>query len=381
MCIAPKVEKLSSRDKVYSALSQPMENGCYDISNLEFGEDPKHFLYTWPFIITSQMSDLQKEVFDFHDTAKISPKLAERNIVLCGPMGIGKSYALWYIAASAYAEKRRLLYISDCSIWMGLEGDCLLPYFIHTFISQNTGLLSLEELAILNDPDVTYDYIEDAIFKKSPTIFILDEHAALVTRYEKVKDIDSLRWLGRFVVLNSHPRIYTVVIGASSHANYELRYLRNGSQIFKRFLKPLNREEAMQVLTGQGCHTEDLKDTILDECNCVPRELSQFAKCWIENPNSNSIVSDFRKARSVYFRRLLNSFYCELGSDVDRKAFLETLETMFRYGTFNAHRSFTEGFIDLSLCLRIDDAHIQPLVYLMLLSFYKLDTCSLRSTF
>jgi hypothetical protein len=359
-----------------------MENGCYDISKVEFGEDPKHFSYTWPFIVTSQMSDLQKEVFNFHDTAKISPKLTERNIVLCGPMGIGKSYTLWYIAARAYAEKRRLLYISDCSIWMGCKDDRLLPYLIRTFISQNTGLLSQEELDILNDPDVTYDDIEDEIFKKSPTIFILDEHAALVTRYEKVKDVDPLRWLGRFVILNSHPRIYTVVIGASSHANYELQYLRNGSQIFKRFLKQLSREEATQVLMGQGCNTEDvLEGAILDECNCVPRELSQFAKFWKENQDKDGIVSDFRKARSVYFRGLLNSFYGKLVSDVDRKAFLETLGTMFRKGTFDSHRSFTEGFIDLSLCLRIDDGHIQPLVCITLLSSYRLDTCSIRSTF
>jgi hypothetical protein len=113
---------------------------------------------------------------------------------------------------------------------------------IITFISQNSDLLSPEELDILYDPSVTYDDIEAAIFIRSPTIFIIDEHGALVTRYEKVKDVDLLRWLGRFVVLNSHPRIYTVIIGASSHANYELRYLRNGSQIFKRFLKQLTRQ-------------------------------------------------------------------------------------------------------------------------------------------
>jgi hypothetical protein len=40
------------------------------------------------------------------------------------------------------------------------------------------------------------DDIEAAIFRKSPTIFILDEHAVLVTQFEKVKDVDSLRWLG-----------------------------------------------------------------------------------------------------------------------------------------------------------------------------------------
>jgi hypothetical protein len=93
---------------------------------------------------------------------------------------------------------------------------------------------------------------------------------------------------------------------------------------------------------GQGYLEDILKDAILDECNCVPYELSQFAKCWKENPNSSDIVSDFRKARAVYFRGLLtNSFYSGLDSDVDRKAFLETLETMYRYGTFNAHHSFT----------------------------------------
>jgi hypothetical protein len=78
--IALKVGKLSSGDEMYNALSQPMENGCYDISQVEFGEDPKHFLYMWPFIVTSQMSALQKEVFNFHDTARMSPKATERNI-------------------------------------------------------------------------------------------------------------------------------------------------------------------------------------------------------------------------------------------------------------------------------------------------------------
>jgi hypothetical protein len=173
---------------------------------------------------------------------------------------------------------------------MGNNDEHLLQYLIITFISQNSDLLSQEELDILYDPSVAYDDIEAAIFRKSPTIFILDEHAALVTRYEKVKDVDSLRWLGRFVVLNSHPRIYTVVIGASSHANYDLRYLSNRSQIFKHFLKQFTREEATKVLKGQGCPEDILKDAILDECNCVPRELSQFAKCWKENLNSNDIV-------------------------------------------------------------------------------------------
>jgi hypothetical protein len=239
-CIAFEVGKYSSTDEVYCALSPPMENGCYDISKVQFGTLPKHFSKKWPFIVTSQMEALCDEVCLFHKTAMEDPEAEERNIVLCGPMGIGKSYTLWYIAARAYAEKRRLLYISDCSFWMDRDNADLLPYLIRTFIAQNLDLLSQEELAILNDPDVTNDNIEDTIFKKSPTIFILDEHAALVTRYEKVKDVDSLRWLGRFVVLNSHPRIYTVVIGASSHANYELRYIRNRSQIFKRFLKQLN---------------------------------------------------------------------------------------------------------------------------------------------
>jgi hypothetical protein len=358
-----------------------MENGCYDISNVEFGEDPKHFSYTWPFIVTSQMSDLQKEVFNFHDTAKISPKLTERNIVLCGPMGIGKSYTLWYLAARAYAEKRRLLYISDCSFWMDRDDADLLPYLIRTFIAQNLDLLSQEELDLLNDPLVSYIEIEYAIFQKYPTIFILDEHAALVTRYEKVKDVDSLRWLGRFVVLNSHPRIYTVVIGASSHANYELRYLRNGMQTFKRFIKPLNRDEAVEVLAGQGCDAwGTMRDAILDECNCVPRELSQFAKHWKENSNHDNAVATFRPLRVEFFRGSLNLFYEGL-SDTSRASFLETLKTMFREGTLKAHQSFSTGFIDLSLCIRMNDALIKPLVCYMLLSADRPDNCSIRDPF
>jgi hypothetical protein len=152
--------------------------------------------------------------------------------------------------------------------------------------------------------------------------------------------------------------MYTVVISASSHASYKLKYLRNRSQIFKCFLKQLTHEEATKVLTGQGCTEDILEDAILDECNCVPRELSQFAKFHKENPISTDIISDFCKACAIYFRGLLNSFYSGLASDVDHKAFLETLETMFRYGTYNAHHSFTEGFIDLSLCLCIDDCPI-----------------------
>jgi len=213
---------------------------------------------------------------------------------------------------------------------------------------------------LLESQELDFDHVND-LFQKYCPIIIIDEHIAVIEAFE-----DQQRpyepWLAMFVKLNGLPRPITLFLGASSHARFELNYLKNGMNYWKYFCCPLPSKEATSLLNGCfQCNINDQKslELVLGECNNVPRELLHFSQHLLKTPTIVECLHLFRKNRVEEFKLSLDNFYQHLNPE-QKSNLLNTLSKMFRIGTGVGGVSELTGFIDLSLCYRTEQ-NLRPL--------------------
>jgi len=122
------------------------------------GQDPKRFGSHGQgrtLFVTEQMLERWKDMRGDKD------RIYRR--VLSGPMGVGKSYLSYFLAARAYAEGWLVLYIADAELLdKDDENDSALEV-VKRFLALNKDILTGAELAtLLNDYDGTRNVSRNA---------------------------------------------------------------------------------------------------------------------------------------------------------------------------------------------------------------------------
>ena len=240
-------------------------------------------------------------------------------MVLAGPMGVGKSFTAWAVAASSYAQGRRVLYIGDANVWMDVDAAQQVRFLINSFVSLNRDILSLEERSRLERPTASWSDLKHILYDAAhPTVVVIDEHAPVVVKYEAAEKDGSLmlkhNWMLSFVKLHIWEGAHNTVVifCGSSHASFELNHLKNGMQQYLRFMVPLEKDhelpEAKTLMLLEGVPSALLDDAMaLDQLmtvtNGVPREISHFARFLrftsIRLPNQTSVSAAVSASSSM----------------------------------------------------------------------------------
>ncbi|KAF9389902.1 hypothetical protein CPB97_010415 [Podila verticillata] len=156
--------------------------------------------------------------------------------VLSGPMGVGKSYLSYFLAARAYAEGWLVLYISDAGILdTKSEGQSTLEVVMR-FLALNKDILTSAELEMLvNDYDGSCNISRSAVWaifdrllmsRDRKTLLLVDEHGKLFEPepYVPVK-FKSLNHLSSYSMWGESAKGSRVIFTGTAHAKYETTIL------------------------------------------------------------------------------------------------------------------------------------------------------------
>lgn len=349
--------------------------------------------------------DLTASVSQAQPAAAVQPL----RMVLCGPMGMGKSFICWALALMNYALGRRVLYVGDASEWMNIALQHRPRYLIHVFLSLNRDRLDSPTISALEHPSAGWDELRLVLKDAAhPTLLIIDEHSAVVPVYEGLLHHGGLNqhpWITAFIQLNIwESALNTVVLfSGSSHGTFEIAYMKNGMQEYKRFVEPMRGIEAITLMQLEGVSSpflsdERLRQQVLLVTNCVPREISHFVKflavsrseqslptvAAVGNVDSTSlsssssssslpstVVSRAGRARrpstvAVSDNPVVQQFvvwrseqieqeaakYFEGLSAMQRTSYLRSLTALFARSSLPQSPGDTAGFFDLGLCYR-----------------------------
>ncbi|KAF9179752.1 hypothetical protein BGZ49_005118, partial [Haplosporangium sp. Z 27] len=253
------------------------------------GQAPKFFargVQGNEFIISEQMMELWT-MLDNDDGFSITKCLS-------GPMGVGKSYIAWFLAAKAYSHGWPVLYIPDAGDLQECTTKKQAAIIIcQRFISLNKDILTLDELASMvkyEDKDMSLEEVAARYVLKNllqqerrKTLFIIDEHGALFPPEEKEKSVTNkfplLRCLNNF---NSwmFSKGARVIFTGTAHGKFERTILRDqvAYLIHVGPLSPLTFDKLFDAtlanldeVTRVGLKIR--KDTVIKITNRVPRDL------------------------------------------------------------------------------------------------------------
>jgi hypothetical protein len=317
---------------------------------------------------------------------------------------MGKSFICWALALMSYSLGRRVLYVGDASEWMTLDIQHRPRYLINLFLSLNRDILPASIIDDLEHPAASWDHLSLVLYDpKQPTVVIIDEHSAVVPEYEKfrsnVPSHASHSWLSSFILLNTWESAFNTVVlfSGSSHGAFELQYMKNGMQEYKRFVTPMRQQEAEAVLQLEAARLRypcppRLVSQVLVVTNCVPRELSHFvqfahhftpaasaaasgtrAPATVASSASAVSASSSERARPrpsqsvvandalieefITWRRNqieleASKYFQSLSEDMLRTWYLRSLTALFARSSLPDKPGDTAGFFDLGLCYR-----------------------------
>ncbi|CAG8483645.1 17138_t:CDS:2 [Acaulospora morrowiae] len=324
------------------------------------GQKPKYFAENYQgnlLLVTRQMIDIWDMI------SADSDRSIKR--VLSGPMGVDKSYIIYFLAAKAYVEGWLMLYIADASELCRNTSEEAGRVICEYFLTLNKNILTGAEFKLLmeNEKDVDCSFSNIArrilgellkqVYRK--TLLIIDEHGAL---FEKDPVPERLHILGPLMNLTfwtGHHKGVCVIFTGTAHAKYEMVYMKSGmSQWWMHPLlsKPGIKEEAITVT------------------NCVPRELMHLVK-YVQDLDPNTTdVCDFQKVLKRFEKdrvdRILvisQNYYNSLYKN-EKIRYYDSLTSMFLPSKSIVH--FEWKFLDLGLIYRYMgpqdmDVHYFPL--------------------
>ena len=372
--------------------------------------------------LTSTSASEKKSAKALASTTTAKPAAASQCLrqVLCGPMGMGKSFICWALAAMNYALGRRVLYIGDAGEWMDVPSERHVRYLINVYLSLNSDLLEASVINQLQSPTCDWGYFREILRDQAvPTAVIVDEHSAIVPKFEYWQaheaGSDLHCWVSSFIHLNIWEGAFNTVVlfCGSSHGAFELKYMKNGMQSFKRYLVPVTEQEATLMMKLEGVphdflQNQSLVQLLLTVTNRVPREISHFAKFLqrpvadyssshgaspakeskykqqvkeISNPSSkatkrsatasssssSSSLAVMQSATNQSYQGAIQSFidwrkdqieqeaskyYMGLQDEDLRKNYVDSLAGLFSRSSFPHGGGDTYGFFDLGLCYR-----------------------------
>ncbi|KAG0256493.1 hypothetical protein BGZ95_005479 [Linnemannia exigua] len=284
--------------------------------------------------------------------------------VLSGPMGVGKSYLSYFLAARAYAEGWLVLYLSDAEVLDKNKQDESALQVVKRFLAMNKDILTGAELEILvRDYNGTGDILTDAaslIFqdllmsRDRKTLLLVDEHGKLFEKEPYVPDkfkslvpLKSYHWWGE------DAKGSRVVFTGTAHAKYEMSILdesyRPTSVVF---VGPLSRHVFSKLLdTYRRLAAPAIRDEVTAITNCVPRELVYLSAAVEDLPEPISLddLHEWTERRTKDFLLTAKTYY-ESRTPFRKNDFYKALLQTFLGSTSTV--DFEWDFLDLGLIYR-----------------------------
>ncbi|KAI7822366.1 hypothetical protein BC939DRAFT_182693 [Gamsiella multidivaricata] len=236
--------------------------------------------------------------------------------VLSGPMGVGKSYLSYFLAARAYAEGWPTLYISDAGKLDTNTQEESTIEVVKRFLAINKDILTAAELEKLvgnynggNDisngaTSVIFDDLLQQRGRKA--LLIVDDHwklfekvSDLPTKFRSLNPLSSYHWWGEDSPWSR------VIFTGTAHAKYEMTVMDDSYRPTSvLFVGPLSDTVFPKLLdTYPRLNLPDIKDEVKAITNCVPRELmrlSAFLK-YFQDPISTGDLQKFTKVDQRFF--------------------------------------------------------------------------------
>ncbi|KAF9183686.1 hypothetical protein BGZ51_003864 [Haplosporangium sp. Z 767] len=341
--------------EAFKHLKDRLEAGqAIDIPNL--GQVPKEFERRnskHKFFVTEQMLELWKDI--------CSEKNRTYRRILSGPMGVGKSYLSYFLAARAYAEGWPVLYILDAGKLDTERREQSEMEVVKRFLAINKDILTAAELEkLVGDYDDKYDISIDAIsviFEKllktreRKTLLLVDEHRKLFQRepYVPVK-FKSLNHLSSYALWGEEATGSRLIFTGTAHAKYEMTVLDDCyRQTSVVLVGPLSRNVFSNLLDTYPCFKAPaIKKEVTYITNCVPRELVYLSAAveHLPDPISVNNLQEWMESRTKDFLSTAEMYY-EGCSQFMKNDFYKNLLQTFLGNTSAVN--FDCNFMDLGL--------------------------------
>ncbi|GJJ77445.1 hypothetical protein EMPS_09804 [Entomortierella parvispora] len=249
--------------------------------------------------VTNQMLEL------WEDMAANQPRPYRR--VLSGPMGVGKSYLSYFLAARAYAKGWLVLYVSDAQDLKRDDENLTAFLLAMRFIDLNKDVLTGADLETLVDG---YDGVRDIsrvilsnIFdpllrsEDRKSLLLIDEHGKLFedkpywpVKYSSLVPLQSFGWWGELATESR------VIFTGTAHAKFEMTLLEESyRKTCVVFVGPLSKAVFLKILaTHPRLDLPAIRDEVLEITNCVPRELV-YMSVFVRNFSDPLSVEDLKK--------------------------------------------------------------------------------------
>ncbi|ORZ18369.1 hypothetical protein BCR41DRAFT_46284 [Lobosporangium transversale] len=318
------------------------------------GLTPKEFEeYNSGFIITDQMLELWKEI-------SAEQRFSFRR-VLSGPMGVGKSYLSYFLAAKGYAEGWLTLYIPDAAILNESSDTKSAKALLRRFFAFNRDILTASDLESLLDFSEVIDcsiVAARAVFdlfkqKERKTLFIIDEHGELFQKEPYVPDkYPFLKHLMNLNLWQSHYKGSRVIFTGTAHAKYELQIMEDSARaILLYFVGPLS-ETVFSKWLEVHLNQPDIVQDIMRITNRVPREFMRLIRSIKERPLTRDSIDGYVAQRTSELRPVVQNYYKAL-SEISKEEFAKSLATVF-LGNNSESGDFEWDFRDLGLIYRLN---------------------------
>ncbi|KFH68113.1 hypothetical protein MVEG_06843 [Podila verticillata NRRL 6337] len=327
------------------------------------GQSPKDFgRYGQPdrLFVTEQMLNLWEDM--------CGDKERTYRRVLSGPMGVGKSYLSYFLAARAYAEGWLVLYISDAEVLDKDDENKPALEIVKRFLALNKDILTGAELQMLvNDYDGTRNISRNALSaifrsllmsRERKTLLLADEHGKLFEREPYVPDkFKSLVPLSSYHWWGEDAKGSRVIFTGPAHAKFEMEILdesyRPRSVVF---VGPLSETVFLKLLyTYPRLNRLEIKDEVKAITNRVPRELVYLSTFVDDFPHPVSVddLQKWTENRTKDFLSILENYY-DTRSLFRKGRFYKALLQTFLGSTSTV--GFGWDFMDLGLIYRSKDA-------------------------
>ncbi|KAG0361522.1 hypothetical protein BG005_008112 [Podila minutissima] len=323
------------------------------------GQTPKDFGrhgVAGRFFVTEQMLELWEEIHGEQDYTY--------RRLLSGPMGVGKSYLSYFLAARAYAEGWLVLYISDAGQLATPTEDYSVLEVVKRFLALNKDILTAAQLGMLVDDSTgTRDILIKAawlIFRnllmqnKRRTLLVVDEHGKmfkdkqpLPERFTYLNPLSDFHWWGE------DAKGSRVIFTGTAHANYEMTIVDQSYRLRSvAFVGPLSDAVFLKLLdTHPRLNLPKIKYDVKMITNCVPRELVYLSAFLERVPGliSEDHLQDYSGDRAKFFLHVAEKYYNGLEATGKKKFYNALLQT-FLFNTTSV--DFEWEFVDLGLVYR-----------------------------
>ncbi|KAG0011529.1 hypothetical protein BGZ82_002975 [Podila clonocystis] len=287
--------------------------------------------------------------------------------VLSGPMGVGKSYLSYFLAAKAYAEEWLVLYISDAGLLDTEDEEKSTLEVVKRFLALNKDILTGSELELLvNDYNGTRDISRNAAWvifryllmsRDRKTLLLVDEHGKLFEKEPYVPDkFKSLSHLSSYSMWGESAKGSRVIFTGTAHAKYEMTVLEES---YRRtsvvFVGPLSKIVYSNLLaTYPRLRASAIKGEVTKITNCVPRELVYLSAEVEQLPDPISLVDlqNWTESRTKDFLSTATVYYKSL-DPYSKERFYKALLKTFLGSTSTV--DFDWDFMDLGLIYRSKD--------------------------